>query len=149
MKDINDIIDASKEAKRAIVVKMVKLNFYREDIMLLLNISNSFISKWLHEYDNNGTANFPLGYKGSESYLSLDERANIIKHIQTLKGIATKDLVAYIKQHYKIEYKSLQSYYDIITEAGYTWHKTAKSNPAKNEEAVLTKREELKKNRKS
>ena len=43
-------------------------------------------------------------------------------------------------------YKSKQSYYDILEDAGFSWHKSEKVNPKKDEEKVANKREEIKKN---
>jgi transposase len=42
-------------------------------------------------------------------------------------------------------YKSQQSYYDLMNEAGLSWKKTQKTNPKKDDEQVFERREWLKK----
>lgn len=55
------------------------------------------------------------------------------------------ELVQYIESNYGVTFKPQQSYYDLLSAGGFSWHKTQKSNPKRDEEAVLKKREELKK----
>ena len=49
-------------------------------------------------------------------------------------------------EKYLVIFKSKQSYYDLLSLGGLSWHKTQKSNPKKDEVLVLEKREEIKKN---
>ena len=48
MSVLDDMIDlpANREMKRVLAVKMILLDFKTEDICALLNVSNSFVSKW-------------------------------------------------------------------------------------------------------
>ena len=50
-----------------------------------------------------------------------------------------------IERRYDVVYQSKQSYYDILKEAGLSWHRTQAANPKKEEDLVLLKREEIKK----
>ena len=50
-----------------------------------------------------------------------------------------------IERRYDVVYQSKQSYYDILKEAGLSWHRTQAVNPKKEEDLVLLKREEIKK----
>ncbi len=56
------------------------------------------------------------------------------------------ELISYIRETYGIEFKSKQSYYELMSNAGMSWKKTEKVNPKKDEEKVALKKEELKKN---
>ena len=58
-----------------------------------------------------------------------------------------KEIVEYIKNKYNVIYKSQQSYYDLLTDAGLSWKKTQKDNPKKDEEKVIERREWIKKTR--
>ena len=48
MATLEDIIDSPEnlEVKRALAVKMFLFDFKTEDICTLLNVSDSFVSKW-------------------------------------------------------------------------------------------------------
>jgi putative transposase len=50
------------------------------------------------------------------------------------------DLQAYLKKQYDVVFDRLQSYYNLLKEAGITWKKTQKINSAKNEELVEAKK---------
>ena len=56
------------------------------------------------------------------------------------------DLVKYLKEVFEVEYKSMQSYYDLLHESNMSWHKSQKTNPRRDENQVLQRREEIKKN---
>ena len=55
------------------------------------------------------------------------------------------ELASYITETFGVTYSSKQSYYDLLHEAGMRRKKTQKVNPKRNEEAVLEKRQEIKK----
>ena len=63
MSTLEDIIDApeSLECKRAVAVKMFISDFKTEDICHLLNVSDSFVSKWKIIYENEGVQG--LGFR--------------------------------------------------------------------------------------
>ncbi|WP_169247267.1 winged helix-turn-helix domain-containing protein [Candidatus Competibacter phosphatis] len=50
-----------------------------------------------------------------------------------------------IERRYDVVYQSKQSYYDILKEAGLSWHRTQATNPKKEKGLVLLKQEEIKK----
>ena len=58
MSTLEDIIDAPEhlEVKRALAVKMFVLDFMTEDICTLLDVSDSFASKWKIIYENEGAS---------------------------------------------------------------------------------------------
>jgi len=49
MSSLEDIIDlpTNLEVKRALAVKMILFDFKTDDICALLNVSDSFVSKWV------------------------------------------------------------------------------------------------------
>jgi putative transposase len=51
-----------------------------------------------------------------------------------------------IEARYGIVYQSKQSYYDLLDASGWSYHRTEKGNPKRNEAQVLERREEIKKN---
>ena len=49
------------------------------------------------------------------------------------------DLQKYLKKQYDVVFDILQSYYNLLKEAGITWKKLTHINPAKNDELVKAK----------
>ena len=53
------------------------------------------------------------------------------------------DLKNYLQKQYDVVFELLQSYYNLFKEAGISWKKSQKKNPAKNDELVQAKRKEI------
>ena len=67
----------ARELKRALAVQMTLLGLKQGVIQAILGVQSSFISTWKQRYLAEGVACFRLGYKGSQPYLSADQRAQI------------------------------------------------------------------------
>ena len=50
------------------------------------------------------------------------------------------DWKKYLKKQYDVVFDILQSYYNLLKEAGITWKKLTHINPAKNDELVKAKK---------
>ena len=147
MSKLEDIIDVpeGREIKRAIAVKMVDLGFKTKDICDLLDVSDSFVSKWKTVYENEGADGLRLRYKGGAGFLSESQRNQIIFHLKDKPHYSVEELRDLIERRYGVVYQSKQSYYDLLKEAGLSWHRTQAMNPKRDETRVLLKREEIKK----
>lgn len=84
MSTLEDIIDApeSLEFKRAVAVKMFISDFKTEAICHLLNVSDSFVSKWKIIYENEGVQGLKVNYKGSKGFLTEDQHYELVFHIK-------------------------------------------------------------------
>jgi putative transposase len=136
----------SLEYKRTLSLKMQEAGISTENICEVLSVSRPFVSKWKKKYATEGLSCLPVQYEGRPSYLSDKERTEIIAHISDQAHYSLSELVEYINSIYGVVFKSKQSYYDLLSAGGLSWHKTQKANPKKDDQAVLKKREEIKKN---
>ena len=149
MQDLDKIITKSSlKIRRALAVKMIKLNYSIEEICNLLSVKKSFIEKWRAIYNKEGAKNLTSKYKGSKGFLNKEQLENIDSFIKAKDSCRLEELISYIKDKYDFCYKSKQSYYDLLTDAGMSWKKTEKLNPKKDDELVAQKKEEIKKNSK-
>ena len=84
MSSLDDIIDspAGLEIKRALAVKMTLYDFKTKDICVLLNVSDSFVSKWKIIYENEGARGLWLNYKGGTGFLTESQRYEILFHLK-------------------------------------------------------------------
>jgi transposase len=147
MVKLEDIINHStdpREMKRALAVKMVILRFVTDDICLLLEVSDSFVSKWKHRYEEHGANGLLLGYQGSQGLLTETERKEVIAYLN-IHRLSLEALRDYLEEQYEVSYKSKQSYYELFDAAKISWHKSEKVNPQKVPEQVLQTRADLKK----
>ena len=139
---INQTIEP-KELKRAIAVKMIIQGKSYHDIQELLQVSHGFISKWKNQAIFEGIDSLKLKYKGRTSYLKPEDKVQIIQWLKEKDYLRLSDLKKYLFHEYQVVYKSDQSYYSLFKEAKISWKKTQKKNPAKNEELVEAKKEEI------
>jgi len=148
MATLEDIIDSPEnlEVKRALAVKMFLFDFKTEDICTLLNVSDSFVSKWKIMYENEGASALKVNYQGGTGFLTEEQRIQIRLHLENKPHCSVEELRDYIESHFGIIYQSKQSYYDLLKAAGLSWHQTQAVNPKREEAQVLQKREEIKKN---
>ncbi|MDS4027629.1 MAG: winged helix-turn-helix domain-containing protein [Candidatus Contendobacter sp.] len=117
----------------------------KKDIGDLLEVSDSFVSKWKTIYENAGAGGLRLHYKGGPRFLTDAQRREICLHLRDKPHYGVEELRDWIEQRYNVVYQSKPSYYDILKEAGLSWHRTQAVNPKKEENLVLLKREETKK----
>ncbi len=131
--------------KRALAVKMILFDFKTEAICALLNVSHSFVSKWKIIFAHEGTGALTVNYKGGTGFLTEDQRDEIIFYLRMQSHYSVEALRDYLERHDGVIYHSKQSYYDLLTAGGLSWHQTQAANPKRDEAQVWRKREELKK----
>jgi transposase len=142
---INESQDA-REVKRALSVKLVQSGEKPGKVSEWLNVSEGYISKWKGRYEKGGAEALRMGYEGDAGYLSQEQRCEVIGWIESLERVSVEQVRDYIEEKYTVVYRSKQSYYELMEAGGMSYHKSEKVNPKHNEEKVVEKREELKKN---
>lgn len=133
-----------RELKRALAVKMVQQNYTYYQVRDILGVSVGFISNCQQKFEREGIKALKLGYKGSDSYLSVEQKQTILNWLKQKDYWQLSELTTYIEVNYGVKFASLQSYYSLFSEAGISWKKTQKSNPRKNPELVSQKKLKLK-----
>lgn len=149
MKDLDELINSgqdAREVKRALSVKMSLNEIPTQTICKILNVSPAYVSKWGKAYQEGGARQLLLGYRGSTSYLTETARKETLDWLATQTQISVEALRDYLETQHHVVYQSKQSYYDLLTAAGMSYHKSEKANPQKDQAVVLAKREEIKKN---
>lgn len=129
----------ARELKRALAVKMAIENYPYSEIVELLGVNKSFISYWKHRFIEQGLAGIKLGYRGAQSYLTNEQRQEIIEWLRSTNEWNLDELVIHVEVKYDVIYQSKQSYYDLFSDAGISWKKSQKLNPKMNSELVKKK----------
>ena len=148
MSTLEDIIDSLEnlEVKRALAVRMFIVGFKTNDICKLLNVSDSFVSKWKIIYENEGASALRVNYRGGTGFLTERQRIQVLVHLKNKPHCSVEELRDYIEDQFGVVYQSKQSYYDLLQAGGLSWHRTEAVNPKRDDGLVLRKREEIKKN---
>jgi transposase len=149
MNSLDEIINGSRDArevKRALSVKMVENGWSPATVSELLNVSEPYISKWKGKYETLGAAGLRLGYVGSEGYLTDEQRAAVVAWIGEHETLTVEEVRDYVEATYEVVYQSKQSYYDLLSAGGMSYHQSEKQNPKHDEAQVQARREEIKKN---
>ena len=145
MTTLDDFIHAPecREARRALAVKMVLMDFKTKDICELLNVSDAFVSKWKVIYEKEGASALELKYQGGTRFLTENQRQAVLMHLRRQSHFDLKELMDLIEERYGVVYQSKQSYYDLLDEARITWHRTEAVNPQRDGAKILLRREEI------
>jgi transposase len=149
MHDIDEIINEAtdaREVKRAVSVKMGHQGFSPARICQVLNVSLQYVSKWKGQYEAEGAAALRMKYRGSEGYLRVEEREEILHWIGAQEMVSVEAVRDYVEERYGVVYHSKQSYYELLEAGGMSYHRSEKSNPKRDEAQILGRREEIKKN---
>lgn len=135
----------ARELKRALAVQMTLLGFKQRRIQAVLGVQSGFISTWKKRYVSEGVACFRLGYTGSQPYLSADQRAQLIPWLASQSQPSVASLASYIQRQFGVVFRSSQSYYDLLSQAGYRWKKTQARSPKADPQSGIARRAEIKK----
>lgn len=65
-----------------------------------------------------------------------------IKGHETISVAAVRD---YLEAQFAVVYQAKQSYYDLLSASGMSYHKSEKRNPKRDAQQVLAQRDEIKK----
>lgn len=110
---------------------------------LLLEVSESFISKWQQLYRQQGINALKLGYWGTQGYLDEADKQAVIEWLRQRQTCQLEELIAHIELTYEVVFKSQQSYYDLLHQARLSWKKTQAQRPQKNDQQVAQKNKRL------
>jgi putative transposase len=135
-----------RELKRALSVKLGEEGMTTEAIGAVLQVTPRVVRKWRQRYEREGVDGLHVRYRGSESYLRVEQRREIEEWLGAQETLTVEEVRDEIEARYGVVYQSKQSYYDLLEASGLSYHRTEKGNPNRNEAQVLARREEIKKN---
>jgi putative transposase len=74
----------TREVRKGLAVKLVYQGYLYEEIQRILGVSLGSITGWKQVYEENGIDGLRLNYKGRKSYLSTEQREEVLSWLQTL-----------------------------------------------------------------
>ena len=142
---IDETMDV-RELKRAVSVKLGEQGMATAAIGVVLQVTPRAVRKWRRRYEREGVDGLAVRNRGSESYLSIEQRQEVEDWLGAQETITVDEVRDEIEARYGIVYQSKQSYYELLDASGLSYHQTEKSNPKRNEAQVVERRDEIKKN---
>jgi len=147
MEDLITLINSNPDPrvlKRALAVKMSLQTYSVAQIATILQVSQSFVSKWKSVYLQEGSEGLGLGYEGAELYLSAENKLKALSWLKEKSHWNVSEFEDYLFKEFGVEYASKHSYYCLFHEAGLTFKKAQRTHPKKDLEAVEQKKKSFK-----
>jgi putative transposase len=144
--ELQEFIDSrpdARELRKALAVKLVYQGYKYEEIQTILDVSVGSITSWKQAYQEYGIAGLRLNHKGRKSYLSDQQREEVLSWLQTKDTWELGELEYKLAFEYDVIYESKRSYYDLFDAAGISWKKTTGLNPKADQEDVTAKKNRL------
>ncbi len=146
IQELNEFIHNTKnlkEWKRVQAVKLRLLGLDYKSIEVSLGVSTSFIAQTQRKYLLQGVSGLSLGHQGSRSYLTREQKKEIIKWLQPPERRNISELERHLIEEYDVLFRSKESYYQILRNANLIWQKGNKENPRKNPARIKERNKEL------
>jgi putative transposase len=127
------------ELKRALAVQMSEKGYSYRQIQDVLQMSLGFISTSKQRYEAEGVAGLKVKYWGTQGYLSPEDKAQVLSWLAQKESWTIEEVLEHLEVEYEVVYRSRQSYYSLMQQAGLSWKKAQPSNPLKDETQVAQK----------
>jgi len=114
---IEDTTDV-RELKRGLSVKLGEGGMATAAIGKLLQVTARYVRKWRGRYEREGVEALRVGYRGSESYLSIEQRRELEDWLGAQETVTLGEVRDEIEARYGIVYQSKQSYYELLEASG-------------------------------
>lgn len=144
LQDFIAVCRDARQARKALAVKLVYQDYLYEEIQTILDVSLGSITGWKQAYEQDGIDGLRLNYKGRKSYLSAEQREEVLSWLSKKDCWELGELEYKLAFDYDVVYESKQSYYDLFDAADISWKKTTKLNPKADPDAVAAKKKRLK-----
>ena len=73
----------AREVRKALAVKLVYQGYLYEEIQTILDVSLGSITGWKQAYEQDGIDGLRLNHRGRKSYLSREQREEVLSWLQT------------------------------------------------------------------
>ncbi len=132
-----------RELKRALAVQMSQRGHSYREIRDVLQVSIGFVTTCAQRYEAAGVEGLKLNYWGTQGYLNAQQKQELCNWLVQKDAWTIEEVVEQIEASYKVSYRSAQSYYALLKQAGFSWKKAQPVHPDKDETQVQEKKLKL------
>jgi putative transposase len=130
----------SREYRRGLAVKLALHGYLYATICEMLDVTPGFISQAKTAYETDGIDGLRLKYQGGQPFLTDEQRQAVIRWLKAEQSWSVEQLRSHSETTYAVVYKSNQSYYELLAEAGITYKRAQARNPKHDPEQVTAKK---------
>jgi putative transposase len=130
----------SREYRRGLAVKLALQGYLYATICEMLDVTPGFISQAKTAYETTGIDGLRLKYQGGQPFLTDEQRQAVITWLKAQQTWSVEQLRSHIETTYAVVFKSTQSYYELLAEAGITYKRSQALNPKRDPEQVAAKK---------
>lgn len=131
------------ELKRALAVQMSQRGQSYRDIRDILQVSVGFITASRRRYERAGVEGLRSRYWGTQGYLRDEQKQQLFTWLDGRETWTLAEVIDHLEDEYGVVYQSLESYYTLLKQAGFSWKKAQPTHPDKDETLVQEKKEKL------
>lgn len=128
-----------RELKRALAVQMSQRGHSYREIRDVLQVSLGFITTCAQRYEADGVEGLRLNYWGTQGYLNPKQKQQLFNWLAQQDAWTIEEVVDHIEDTYNVVYRSQQSYYALLKQAGFSWKKAQPVHPERDETQVEEK----------
>jgi putative transposase len=132
-----------RELKRALAVQMSERGHSYREIRDVLQVSLGFITTCTQRYQAEGVEGLRLKYWGTQGYLNARQKQELFAWLVQEDAWTIEEVIAHIEDIYNVVYRSQQSYYAMLQQAGFSWKKSQPIHPERDETQVEEKKLKL------
>jgi len=110
----------SRELKRALAVQMSQRGHSYREIRDVLQVSIGFVTTCAQRYEAAGVEGLRLNYWGTQGYLNAQQKQELFDWLGQKDAWTIREVVAQIEDTYNVSYRSAQSYYALLKQAGFS-----------------------------
>jgi transposase len=132
-----------RELKRALAVQMRERGHSYREIRDVLQVSLGFISTCVQRYEADGVEGLRLNYWGTKGYLNAKQKQELFNWLAQKDAWTLEEVVGHVEETYNVVYRSQQSYYALLQQAGFSWKKAQPVHPDRDETQVEEKKLKL------
>lgn len=129
-----------RELKRALAVQMSQRGHSYREIRAVLQVSIGFVTACCQSYEAAGVEGLQSHYWGTQGYLGTQQKQELFDWLAQKDAWTLEEVVDHIEDTYEVVYRSVQSYYALLKQAGFSWKKSQPTHPDKNEVQVEEKK---------
>lgn len=132
-----------RELKRALAVQMSQRGHSYREIRAVLQVSIGFVTACAQGYEAAGVDGLRLNYWGTGGYLNAQQKQELFDWLAQKDTWTLEEVILQIESRYRVVYKSQQSYYALLQQAGFSWKKSQSVHPDLDQTQVAEKKLKL------
>lgn len=132
-----------QELKRALAVQMSQRGHSYREIRDVLQVSVGFVTHCTQCYEASGVEGLKLNYWGTQGYLNAEQKQELLEWLAQKEAWILEEVMDHIEDTYQVIYRSPQSYYTLLKQAGFSWKKAQPVHPDQDDEQIEEKKLKL------